>query len=56
MQDTKKKIGIVTVIAALLLTAVITCLQLAGVWNVSVSECGETVSMPMYATSNEQIP
>jgi len=51
MQVTKKEIGIVAVIAALLLTAIVTCLQVS-VWNASASECGETVSAPMYATSN----
>ncbi len=55
MQVTKKKIGIVAVIAALLLTAIVTCLQLSGVWDAKAAECGETVSVPMYATSNEQI-
>lgn len=55
MQATKKKIGIMTVIAALLLTAIITCLQMSGVWSVKAAERGETVSAPVNATYNTPV-
>ncbi len=55
VRSVKCKIAVVSVFCALLLTAVITCLQLSGVWDAKAAECGETVSVPMYATSNEQI-
>lgn len=41
----KRKIGIVSVLAALLLTAIVTCLQLSGVWSANAAEDAEPTAL-----------